>query len=525
MTDKKKNGSDPSHEDDAFRVEVPDDLLEEAVEAVERRVSESKAEVEETIVEDEPPVDVDLEATNPEANADLENMSVEDMMAGGFLPEKVVSAFNEANSRVIEAQIAAKESREKAAALLSESDAFRKRVQREKTDSVKFANESLLKEFIQILDNLERALHHSDSKPDGGGGAAVREGVEITLRQFLHLLQKFGVTRVPTAKGTPFDPHMHEAVQQVDSSELPNNSIAAVLQAGFMLHERLLRPAMVAVARNAAMPAVEPDESETEAEAEAEAGATGETEEEKLERIRRAGAAAREARQKKREEREATRAGGAEPDAVGQVAQQETEEEKLERIRRAGAAAREARQKKREERGRDAAAVATDAADAAMSVVDETLSERDDDVPLMEVAAGFEADEDTLAEEPPDTGETEAERLERIRRVGAAAREARQQKRAERADAGTAAATAAPAPIPTLEESPEEKLERIRRAGAAAREARQKKKAERMEGGGGEQPAQASASPLPQPSFADEDLDDWESTVDAVRTDKQQGRR
>lgn len=123
---------------------------------------------------------------------------------------------------------------------------FRKRSQRDKEDLSRFANENILREVLPVVDNLERALDHA--RQDEQGGEGLVKGVEMTLDQLQKALTKFGVTPVD-ALGAPFDPAFHEAVGQVESGEYPPNSVAQQLQKGYLLHDRLLRPALVMVAK------------------------------------------------------------------------------------------------------------------------------------------------------------------------------------------------------------------------------------------------------------------------------------
>lgn len=123
---------------------------------------------------------------------------------------------------------------------------YRKRAQREKEDLSRFANENLLREVLPVLDNLERALEHARQSDSDTGG--LLQGVEMTLSQFQRVLDKFGVTPLPSV-GEPFDPARHEALGQVESTEHPPNTVVQELQRGYLLNDRLLRPAMVMVAK------------------------------------------------------------------------------------------------------------------------------------------------------------------------------------------------------------------------------------------------------------------------------------
>jgi molecular chaperone GrpE len=121
---------------------------------------------------------------------------------------------------------------------------YRKRVQREKDELLKYGNENLILEVLPILDNMERALAHSGEETQ----AAVIEGVRLTYGMLLSALKKFGVVPIEVVQGAAFDPALHHAVHQVESSELAANTIAEVLQRGYLLNDRLLRAAMVSVA-------------------------------------------------------------------------------------------------------------------------------------------------------------------------------------------------------------------------------------------------------------------------------------
>jgi molecular chaperone GrpE len=121
---------------------------------------------------------------------------------------------------------------------------YRKRVQKEKEELLKYGNESLILEILPILDNMERALAHASEESQTG----VVEGVRLTHGMLLSILKKFGVVPLEVATGAAFDPALHHAVHQVESDELPPNTVSEVFQQGYMLNDRLLRAAMVVVA-------------------------------------------------------------------------------------------------------------------------------------------------------------------------------------------------------------------------------------------------------------------------------------
>jgi molecular chaperone GrpE len=126
----------------------------------------------------------------------------------------------------------------------AEFDNYRKRVDRERRDLAEHTAADVLMEFLPIVDNLERALAAaSEADP-------LRKGVELTLKQLLDLLRRRGVRPIE-AVGADFDPNFHEAVIHEASSEHREGEVIAELQRGYLLGERLLRPAMVKVAKAA----------------------------------------------------------------------------------------------------------------------------------------------------------------------------------------------------------------------------------------------------------------------------------
>ncbi|MDO3378319.1 nucleotide exchange factor GrpE [Geoalkalibacter halelectricus] len=130
--------------------------------------------------------------------------------------------------------------------MAADLDNFRKRAQREREDLAKFANEKILREVLPVIDNLERAVEHA--RQEGGNSKGLVEGVEMTLSQFAKVLEKFGVAPLESV-GKPFDPARHEAMGQLESAQHPANTVAQELQKGYVLHERLLRPALVMVTK------------------------------------------------------------------------------------------------------------------------------------------------------------------------------------------------------------------------------------------------------------------------------------
>lgn len=123
----------------------------------------------------------------------------------------------------------------------------RKRHLREKEEAIRFANDRLLKEMIPVLDNLERAVEHAE-QDSSGNHKGLLEGVGMTMTQFRKVLGDFGVKPIK-AVGEAFDPNLHQAMGQMESAEQAPNTVVTEFQKGYLLHDRLLRPSLVMVAK------------------------------------------------------------------------------------------------------------------------------------------------------------------------------------------------------------------------------------------------------------------------------------
>lgn len=128
---------------------------------------------------------------------------------------------------------------------MADHENYKKRMAREKTDFLKFGNESLIKELLPVLDNLERSLEHARKAPTADG---LIEGIELVIKEFLQKLGKFGLSAI-SAQKEKFDPNKHEAVFQVETAEHPEDTVVDEYQKGYFIHDRLLRPARVSVAK------------------------------------------------------------------------------------------------------------------------------------------------------------------------------------------------------------------------------------------------------------------------------------
>lgn len=163
------------------------------------------------------------------------------------------------SSEVSDVQEGLLKERDKYLRLAAEFENYKRRVQRDQQDSIKFANESLLKNLLPIIDNLERAIKFGKETESN---QALMEGVELTHKSFLETIGKLGVRQI-SSEGQPFDPTMHQAVAQVESENLAPNSVVEEFQKGYFLHNRILRPAMVTVSKEASQRTTHESQDET----------------------------------------------------------------------------------------------------------------------------------------------------------------------------------------------------------------------------------------------------------------------
>lgn len=124
-------------------------------------------------------------------------------------------------------------------------DNFRKRSRKELADVEKRAREDLIKDLLPVFDNLERATAHAETATDV---KALADGIGLVTKQFLDALAKIGIERIKS-QGVPFDPAFHEAVQQFETSDFPPGTVMHEVQAGYIQGEKLVRPAIVVVAK------------------------------------------------------------------------------------------------------------------------------------------------------------------------------------------------------------------------------------------------------------------------------------
>lgn len=159
---------------------------------------------------------------------------------------KQVSLPEEEYLKLKEEAAKAEEYRDKSLRLQADFENIRKRLQREKEEFLKFANEGLILELLNILDDLERAVNLTEARHQDL--PSFLKGVEMILAHLYEMLKKNGVKSIE-AKGKLFDPHLHEALTQVEDKEQPENTVIEELQKGYLLNDRVIRTAKVKVSK------------------------------------------------------------------------------------------------------------------------------------------------------------------------------------------------------------------------------------------------------------------------------------
>jgi molecular chaperone GrpE len=145
------------------------------------------------------------------------------------------------------AQKEAKDNYDRLLRVSAEFENYKKRTTREQTEFRKYANEALIKDLLSVVDNLERAIASVTSESEEV--TTFLKGVELTLQEILKILKKYNVSPIE-AIGNPFDPCFHQAVMQTESTDYPANTVIEELQKGYLIFDRLLRPAMVVVSKS-----------------------------------------------------------------------------------------------------------------------------------------------------------------------------------------------------------------------------------------------------------------------------------
>ncbi|HYI02286.1 nucleotide exchange factor GrpE [Hyalangium sp.] len=242
-----------------FSAEIAQEVIDAALKSVERRTTPSESEVNISLEVESPEVSIDVSdpAEGSESAPAVEAVDIASLTGELEAARKEVESlraqleFSQGESRKLMERL--REDHERSLRAAADLENYKKRAQKEKEEVQKFGSEKLLKDLLPVMDNLDRAMDAAVKSPDF---ASFHKGVAMTRKSFEDTLTRHGVKPF-SAKGQPFDPRLHEAVQQVETAEVPVGNVAFEVLRGYLLNERLVRPAMVVVAR---APAPQPSE-------------------------------------------------------------------------------------------------------------------------------------------------------------------------------------------------------------------------------------------------------------------------
>jgi molecular chaperone GrpE len=175
----------------------------------------------------------------------LENLGQELQMPLEGEKKEKEKEIDELRKKLEEKEKEAKEHYDRLLRQAADLDNYKKRAAKEKEEWTKFANEDLIKALLPFIDNLERAVNHAAKVEDAG---VLIEGVRLTIQQLLQALNKFGLSSFES-QGKPFDPALHEAILLVSSDQYEPNQVVEEFQKGYLLNDRLIRPATVSVSK------------------------------------------------------------------------------------------------------------------------------------------------------------------------------------------------------------------------------------------------------------------------------------
>jgi len=180
-----------------------------------------------------------------ETVAEKENGQLQDSREQELSMEELVRENEHLKEVVAQLEQEKKDLRERGLRLQADGENFRKRITREKEEFARYAKEEFIREILPIKDNLERALEHGDGVDDP---QAIIEGINMILEQFSSILEKMGVACL-ACYGEKFDPNFHEAMMHQETADHEPNTVIAEHQKGYTYNGRLLRPALVTVAK------------------------------------------------------------------------------------------------------------------------------------------------------------------------------------------------------------------------------------------------------------------------------------
>lgn len=208
------------------------EAFEEALKNQESKVEEQQAQEATT----------EAEACANAANPDDEEKEIV------FDPKQIIAENEQLKTNLANTIAKAKEDQDKLVRALAESENQKKRIEADVEREKKFGNEKILKALIPVVDSLELALVHAD--PNNEAAKSTIEGVQNTVTLLLKELASFGVTAV-NPEGQPFDPNLHQAISMIPSDKVEANCVVNVMQKGYTLNGRVVRPAMVIVSSGA----------------------------------------------------------------------------------------------------------------------------------------------------------------------------------------------------------------------------------------------------------------------------------
>ena len=194
-------------------------------------------------------------STDENRNEQLEDVQETAEAAAGEGPEVQAEAQGESEVEALQAQL--KEAQDQALRAQAEMQNVRRRAQIDVEKAHKFALEKFVKELLPVADSLEKAVESTTGHQEAGElVASIREGVEMTLDLLLKSFSKFNVEQI-SPEGEPFDPQQHEAMSMVPAPGAEPNTVVSVVQKGYLLNGRVVRPAMVVVAKPTDAPKVD----------------------------------------------------------------------------------------------------------------------------------------------------------------------------------------------------------------------------------------------------------------------------
>ena len=182
-------------------------------------------------------------------NHKKEEEPIEEIIKEAPKEEKIVSLSEQEYLSLKEQAESAKDFKDKMLRMQADFENIRKRMEKEKQDFTKFANEGILIELLNILDDLERAVDLTESKHQDL--SAFLKGIEMILAHLYEMLKEHGVSPIE-AEGKVFNPHFHEALMQVEDKEKPEHTVVEELQKGYLLNDRVLRTSKVKVSKKTA---------------------------------------------------------------------------------------------------------------------------------------------------------------------------------------------------------------------------------------------------------------------------------